>query len=440
MSVHYFEGPAGTGKTFKLIESLKDVLKENRLSDGQFILALTFMHGSRKRLSEKLFEVQDFKRKFKCLTIDSFAYSLVRRFRDLLLEKGINVNDIGIDFNGICNACGEILHLRPVVEWVATVYPIIIADEFQDCSPERVYIFDGLKEKCKILAAADEFQDLNCLNSATAIGWLRSNGKGECLSVNHRTNKNGILNACNYIRNGKPPMCGNFRDGFFLGYGYKQDIANSITAKGLQWNRWSDAAILCPTSINTSRCFQQLVDALKNKVRVKITDRATGGKKDAFYGPFFPLVEQNNLSIRDEICANIGLDIKHLDAIVCSTTLKLEENRRGIPELRNWIRKQQCLKGKNHFTSSEILCQIDRIIQYTSAFCINPPKGLSAMTIHQAKNREFNNVIVLWPYDVVQDKEKQKRLLYNGISRAKDYCTLIVMGSPKKNRIESIFS
>lgn len=43
MSIFYFEGAAGTGKTTKLIKSLKDDLLENPLADGEAVLALTFM-------------------------------------------------------------------------------------------------------------------------------------------------------------------------------------------------------------------------------------------------------------------------------------------------------------------------------------------------------------------------------------------------------------
>ena len=48
------------------------------------------------------------------------------------------------------------------------------------------------------------------------------------------------------------------------------------------------------------------------------------------------------------------------------------------------------------------------------------------MTIHQAKNREFECVIVLWPYEVYGTSERQRRLLYNAITRAKQRALVIV--------------
>ena len=56
------------------------------------------------------------------------------------------------------------------------------------------------------------------------------------------------------------------------------------------------------------------------------------------------------------------------------------------------------------------------------------------MTIHQAKNREFDSVIVLWPYEVQGSPERQRRLLYNAITRAKRQ-TVVVVQNP--NRLNS---
>jgi superfamily I DNA/RNA helicase len=60
------------------------------------------------------------------------------------------------------------------------------------------------------------------------------------------------------------------------------------------------------------------------------------------------------------------------------------------------------------------------------------------MKIHQAKNREFDNVIVLWPYQVTgTSAESLRRLLYNGITRAKLRALVIVQSLPKQTRLSS---
>jgi superfamily I DNA/RNA helicase len=55
------------------------------------------------------------------------------------------------------------------------------------------------------------------------------------------------------------------------------------------------------------------------------------------------------------------------------------------------------------------------------------------MTIQRAKNREFPNVIVLWPHTATGSAEHQRRLLYNAITRAQIQCTVIVIGQNRLN-------
>lgn len=52
----------------------------------------------------------------------------------------------------------------------------------------------------------------------------------------------------------------------------------------------------------------------------------------------------------------------------------------------------------------------------------------TALTVQQAKNREFDGVVVLWPYKVGGDNEHKRRLLYNAVTRARRWCNIIVQG------------
>lgn len=56
------------------------------------------------------------------------------------------------------------------------------------------------------------------------------------------------------------------------------------------------------------------------------------------------------------------------------------------------------------------------------------PHLFNAMTVQQAKNREFEGVVVIWPYQVGGDVEHKRRLLYNAVTRAKRWCNIIVQG------------
>ena len=50
------------------------------------------------------------------------------------------------------------------------------------------------------------------------------------------------------------------------------------------------------------------------------------------------------------------------------------------------------------------------------------------MTIHQAKNREFESVIILWPLKLGGQLEQKRRLPYNAVTRARGRAVVIVQG------------
>jgi len=51
-----------------------------------------------------------------------------------------------------------------------------------------------------------------------------------------------------------------------------------------------------------------------------------------------------------------------------------------------------------------------------------------AMTVHGAKNQEFDRVVVLWPYGIKKDPLFQRKLLYNAVTRAKREAVILVQG------------
>jgi superfamily I DNA/RNA helicase len=54
------------------------------------------------------------------------------------------------------------------------------------------------------------------------------------------------------------------------------------------------------------------------------------------------------------------------------------------------------------------------------------------MTIHQAKNREFESVTVLWPLKLGGRLEQKRRLLYNAVTRARGRAVVIVQDAKGK--------
>ncbi|MCY3818113.1 MAG: hypothetical protein OXH52_01940 [Gammaproteobacteria bacterium] len=84
MSLYFIEGHAGTGKTTRLFQRLRRALAECPLADDQQILAVTKMHGSRRRMDGQLRAVPGLRGRYRCCTADSFAWRIVRRWRTLV--------------------------------------------------------------------------------------------------------------------------------------------------------------------------------------------------------------------------------------------------------------------------------------------------------------------------------------------------------------------
>lgn len=55
--------------------------------------------------------------------------------------------------------------------------------------------------------------------------------------------------------------------------------------------------------------------------------------------------------------------------------------------------------------------------------------GISVMSIHQAKNRQFDQVVLLWPPSAGGSNEQKARLLYNGVTRAVRHCNVFALFS-----------
>jgi hypothetical protein len=84
MTLSAFMGHAGVGKTYNLFLALEKLIQSRPLLEGQRVLGLTFMHGSRQRLDEQLRKAATVKGRYACMTVDRFAWELCQRWRSML--------------------------------------------------------------------------------------------------------------------------------------------------------------------------------------------------------------------------------------------------------------------------------------------------------------------------------------------------------------------
>jgi UvrD-like helicase C-terminal domain len=97
-----------------------------------------------------------------------------------------------------------------------------------------------------------------------------------------------------------------------------------------------------------------------------------------------------------------------------------------VREVVGWARRQTHAAGVMSFSEVEIAAVVRRYVALRRQYAGSIQAKFVAMTVQQAKNREFQGVVVLWPYQVGGDAEHKRRLLYNAITRASRWCTVIV--------------
>src|SRR5690606_7414876 len=145
-----------------------------------------------------------------CSTIDSFAWRLVCRWTSLASVSGFS--DLKPDqYDRVCDAAAAILAVDEVSGWVAATFPILLVDEAQDLTENRLRIVEGLANRLEVFAAADEFQCLKEeLRPNPACAWLKQVCAVEELTQPQRTNNAELLDAAADIRRGDPPKSGKF--------------------------------------------------------------------------------------------------------------------------------------------------------------------------------------------------------------------------------------
>lgn len=419
MITRAFIGAAGTGKTTKLLSEVEAHLVVNPLSEGQRVLALTFMHGSRFRLMERLSK-SSVRRRFDCLTFDRFAWELCRRWRSRLRTIGISLPVDAPDYDGTCDAAGQLLNFADVVKWIASRYPVLLVDEFQDCAAVRLVIVQRLHGRVAMFVAADDFQNLKSTSESPAVAWLGKLGIVEELTTNHRTQVSELLSAAHALRHGGPLTNGK---AFKLVSLPKAAPAASFVSQTIAGYPPQDAVILSPARLESSPWLQEITNLVEQKQY---------GEQKA--GPFSIHWEKTVSEIESEILAALGLTDDQTKPIEAALVRTLGPGR-VARRLIQWIDHQRRISGRTNFPPSEIRNEVQRAVQHVRSIQ-SAQNGRRAMTIHQAKNREFPIVIVLWSFALPPDAQQARRWLYNAVTRAKKRAIVLVQ-DPRKSRLNN---
>ena len=365
MAVIAFEGPAGTGKTHNLMDRVRVEVPERLLAPHQRVLALTFMHGSRRRLDSRLREIEALVGRFQATTVDSFAWRLAQRWRLLAARLGHAMP--GEDqFHETCALAAALMAHPTVASWVAMSYPVILVDEAQDLSAERSAMIAAVAEPCQLLLAFDEFQCLDPALRPMPIGdWLPAVCMPTRLKVCRRTNNAELLEAARAVRQG-----GAFRqEGRQLKVALTPTppLAATYLANAIAWRQGGNVAVLTPSR---SRGF---ANGLVEMVRT----RALGKQQN---GPFPIEWESSDEIERDALCQRLALPEA---CSVPDALAALEPHGRApaVKAAKDWISLQKRVLGVEEVTADQVRRQISRTLAARRRYGSGAAREFAAMTI-----------------------------------------------------------
>ena len=418
MSINAYSGAAGCGKTYSLFEHLNDILKTHPLAAHQQVLAITFMHGARYRLNDQLSKVKILKNRFEASTLDSLAWTICRRWTSRIIELGLAVPVIS-NFDEIALIASKLLSYPEVGSWVTMSYPIIIVDEAQDLEKDRLMIVEELMKTSRVLLAYDYFQCLNTKNRPVAITtWIAGKCTPTELVDNKRTRNPHLLKAALQVRSGQAITVDDVTFKIKVAP-HRNNVKPTLAATHIAYQFFKPGtfAILAPTKDNSAY--------VKDIVNILQTESLAKDKLGPFTIAWEDSVGQKHV---DQIRALIKTESKYSYSEIKS--LLEPHNKWLVIELTlKAVKKEISIRGFPSLTGGRILEVLDRqIITYKQY--ARPKAGLrKAMTIHQAKNREFDNIVIIWPFQVPSDIDYRRRILYNAITRAKKTCLVIVQNA-----------
>lgn len=399
-----FEGPAGTGKTHHLIEAVRGRAAELQMEPHSRILALTFMHGSRRRLEERLAQPAETRGRVTCMTIDSFANHLVRRWQACLA----GLPDMK-QFDHVCDSCGQLLERPEVSRWVHSAFPILAVDEAQELAPPRLRIVRALADRMDAFVAADEFQCLDeGLDTGPFLDWFNA-GNVQRLNQVRRTNRPGLLAGAQALRAGAFPQAG---AGLAIGYQFPAQMPFAI-GHAINRDRLGTAVIVAPGSGPwASEVIQRLAAGMQTPAQVVPPTRLgweAGSTEEAG-------------RVSAAICP--GNDVGTADLLM--GLAELPEPPPWLKTLVSSIEHGRRALGQQAWSKGQIEDLCARKASAYRAFGYGHSRNIPVLTIHGAKNRQFRNVVVLWGPGVVGTDDYKRRLLYNAITRAEQQCTVFV--------------
>ena len=434
-------GQAGTGKTTWLTAKANELAPGLVAAEHQRMLVITRMHGARRRLEQKLKDACG-TIPYSVATIDGFALSIVNRWRTALghtkpvtaVPENVDFVDgvLGIeaDFGRVAGSAARLLQSPTVGGVIGATYPLILIDEFQDCHGPLLEFVAALSKHGSVLLAADEFQLLDStVTGCPAVEWARTqtaSGTGtiEELTTCHRTSVTGILDAARCLRDNTPPTGRTIPVVCCPSHGPAAWKIIERLVCCASSDRWTGtSALICPSH---------------DPVLGKVLESCASQLRRKNLAPIRWEVECSAEEERGRAATSLGLATAAPDSAGSWQTPSGPLD--GVAtNILSRVQRFGRLRGIDAISHRLVARHVGMVVHEQRAYW-SPSSSRTVTTAHGAKNREFDNVFVLWPYKVPPDVAQRRRLLYNAVTRSRRNCMVLVQGDENRARNDPVLA
>ena len=269
------------------------------------------------------------------------------------------------------------------------------------------------------------------------MGWLDGAGQTHRLTLVRRTNQRGLIDAALAVREGRDMKtvltartAQNRTSWNGVGFRLLDAPATQANTGLLAWAIANDISQRQgPVVILTPDAGNAIIRAALNTLQTRQWSRNNG----ATFGPYPHTWDRHDNEEANDLLAEIALPENASYADFCTLLTPLA-GQAPIAQALSRMDRLRRTQGQAGFTAAQVTEFVRESVRNRVRLGLRQQRGHLAMTIQRAKNREFPNVIVLWPHTATGSPEHLRRLLYNGITRAQNHCSVIVLG---QNRLSA---
>ena len=194
--------------------------------------------------------------------------------------------------------------------------------------------------------------------------------------------------------------------------GVSVPLAATLLANAIAWRQGGDVAVITPA----------LQGGFAQSVVARVAQGPCGQQQNGPYAIHWEGTDRDETQL---IVGVLQLPAAPSAAETCAALRALPPSGPARAAI-SWVNNQIHAVGRAAFTREEIEAVIARNVALRRQHGGGASHLFNAMTVQQAKNREFDGVVVIWPYQVGGDIEHKRRLLYNAVTRTKRWCNIIV--------------